>query len=180
MVMRKQLATVVLVAAAIAGCGSSSSSATLGSGGSSPAPVPSGLPAPVGSPSPDPLITRGPSITAPARVLPTTPPSTPSQRLVSLPWQFLRLTDGGKQIEISLDYGGCTSFDYAQVEQGPSSVEITTWGSTTATTHTVCPAFEAILRGTITLDAPLGSRQLFHGPVSRGRITPLIHVSPMN
>jgi hypothetical protein len=181
MVMRKQLATVILVAAAVAGCGSSSSSATLGTGGSSPAPVPSGLPAPIGSPSPDPLITHGPSIT-PGRVLPTTPPSTPvdQKRLVSLPWQFLRLADGGKQIEISLDYGGCTSFNYAQVEQGTSSVQLTMWGTTTATAHTVCPAFEAILRGTITLDAPLGTRQLFHGPVSRGRITPLVQVSPMN
>ncbi|HEX3907808.1 MAG TPA: hypothetical protein VHW92_07735 [Mycobacteriales bacterium] len=112
-------------------------------------------------------------------MLPTTPPSTPAKNLVSLPWQFLRLADGGKQIEISLDYGGCTSFDYLQVQQGTGSVEITAWGTHTATSHTVCPAFEAILRGAVALDAPLGSRQLFHGPVSRGRITPLVHISPM-
>jgi hypothetical protein len=172
MVMRKQLATVVLVAAAIAGCGSSSSSGTLGSAGSSPSPVPSGLPAPVGSPSPDPLITHAPAIT-PSRVLSTTPPSTPGKHLVSLPWQFLTLADGGKQVEISLNYGGCMAFDYVQVQQGASSVEITAWGTSTATSHTVCPAFEAILRGTVALDAPLGSRQLLHAPISRSRLAQL-------
>jgi hypothetical protein len=169
---------VVLVAAAIAGCGSSSSSGALSSGGSSPSPVPSGLPAPVGSPSPDPLITHGPSIT-PSRVLPTAPASAPATQLVSLPWQFLSLADSGRQVVISLDYGGCTAFDYVQVEQTSSSVEITAWGTHSATTHTVCPAFEAILRGAVALDAPLGSRQLLHGPVSRGGITPLVHISPV-
>jgi hypothetical protein len=182
MVMRKQLATVILVAAAVAGCGSSSSSVTLGSSGSSPAPVPSGLPAPSGSPSPDPLITHAPSAIVPGRVLPTTPPASVAdrKRLISLPWEFMRLANGGKQIQISLDVGGCTSFDFVEVQQGSSSVEITTWGTNAATTHTVCPAFEAILRGTVTLDAPLGSRKLFHGPVSRGRIIPMVQISPMS
>jgi hypothetical protein len=178
MVMRKQLAGLILVAAAVAGCGSTSSSATLGSSGSSPSPVPSGVPAPIGSPSPDPLKTHGPSIT-PARVLPTTPPATPSGHMVSLPWQFLRLANGGKQIEISLDYGGCTSFNYAQVQQGTGSVEVTVWGTSTATSHTICPAFEAILRGSITLDSSLGTRQLLHGPVSRDRVTPMTQLTPM-
>jgi hypothetical protein len=115
------------------------------------------------------MVTHSPPIGT-GRVLPTVPPSTPATpptHLLSLPWQFLRLTDGGKQVEISLTYGGCTTFEYAQVAQGPRSVEITTWGTSTATRRTVCPAFAAILHGTVTLDAPLGSRQLLHGPVAR-------------
>jgi hypothetical protein len=162
--MKKLLATLILVAAAVAGCGSSSSGQTVSPGGPGGSPV-----SPTGSASPDPLTPHTPAPGA-ARVLPTTAPaSVTSGGRVSLPWEFMRLADGGKQVEISLQYGGCMTFDYVQVEQGTGSVEITVWGITHAGQDTICPAFEAILRGTITLDAPLGSRQLLHGPVGNHR-----------
>jgi hypothetical protein len=159
--MNKQLAALVLVAAAVAGCGSTTSTASTGAAsgvGSSASPAPSG--------SPDPMQTQ-PAAGGTIRALPTAAKPLPSSaKPLSLPWRFLRMTDGGKKVEISLQYGGCTAFNYVQVVQGSKAVQLTVWGSTSASTKAICPAFEAIINGTVTLDAPLGSRQLLHGLVS--------------
>lgn len=161
MVMNKQLATVILVAAAVAGCGTSSSSGSLQSVGSS-----SVSPSPTRSVSPSAPVTPAPF--SHPQVLRTTAPSPPPTRIrVSLPWQLLRVGDGGRQVQVAVDYGGCTTFDYAQVVQRSDSVEITTWGLAPRSMRAICPMFEAVLRGTITLAAPLGSRQLVHGAVAR-------------
>jgi hypothetical protein len=104
-------------------------------------------------------------------VLPTTAGGTTllhTQKRVSLPWRFVKLTDGGRKVEISLQYGGCNSFSYVQVAQQSSAVQLTVWGSMPASGKTICPAFEAILTGTVTLNAPLGSRQLLHASVAAG------------
>jgi hypothetical protein len=160
--MKKQLATVILVAAAVAGCGSSPSTQTVSPGGSGGSTV-----TPTGSPDP---LTSHAAAPGAGRLLPTTAPSPAAVgKRVSLPWQFVRLADGGKQVQISFQYGGCMTFNYAQVEQGTRAVEITLWGTTSAGQRTICPAFEAILRGTVTLDTPLASRQLLHGPVTSQR-----------
>jgi hypothetical protein len=161
--MNKQLAALVLVAAAVAGCGSTTSTGTVASGsGNTPAKPPtlSGSPDPMKPPT-------GPTGTP--RVLPTTPATVVShtQKRVSLPWRFLKLTDGGRKVEIALQYGGCSSFSYVQVAQQSGAVQLTVWGSG-ASGKAICPAFEAIVTGTVTLTAPLGSRQLLHGPVSPG------------
>jgi hypothetical protein len=159
--MNKQLAALVIVAAAVAGCGSTTSTASVGAGGGT---TPSASPTPSGSP--DPMQTQQ-AAGGTVRALPTaSEPLQPNARRISLPWRFLRLTDGGKKVEISLQYGGCTSFNYVQVVQGSSAVQLTAWGSSSTTGHTICPAFEALVNGTVTLDAPLGSRQLLHGQVS--------------
>jgi hypothetical protein len=158
--MNKQLAGLVLVAAVVAGCGSTTSTATVtsGSGGASTSPAPSG--------SPDPLKTQAPTA-GPVRALPTSAkPVLRSQKRISLPWRFLRLTDGGKKVEIALQYGGCTSFSYVQVDQTSSAVQLTVWGAQPTNGRTICPAFEALVSGTVTLSAPLGSRQLLHGNIS--------------
>jgi hypothetical protein len=164
--MNKQLAALVIVAAAVAGCGSTTSTASIGAGGGT---NPSAAPRPSGSP--DPLQTQR-SLGA-VRALPTAVKPLPRDaKQLSLPWRFLRLTDGGKKVEISLQYGGCTSFNYVQVVQSSSAVQLTVWGSTSGTSHAICPAFEALLNGTVTLSAPLGSRQLLHGQVSLNRGLP--------
>jgi hypothetical protein len=159
--MNKQLAGLVLLAAVAAGCGTTTSTATVGSPGSS---SPSAGATPAGSP--DPLKTQ----TAPVgsvRVLPTTAtPLPPSDKPVSLPWRFIRLADGGTKVEISLLYGGCTALNYVQVLQQSSAVEITVWGTEPISSKTICPALEAVVSGTVTLSAPLGSRQLLHGLVA--------------
>jgi hypothetical protein len=158
--MNKQLAALVIVAAAVAGCGSTTSTTSVGAGGgttSSASPRPSG--------SPDPMQTQR-SVGA-VRALPTAIKPLPrTTKMISLPWRFMRLTDGGKKIEISLQYGGCTAFNYVQVVQSSKAVQLTAWGSMSGDSHAICPAFEAILNGTVTLGAPLGSRQLLHGLVS--------------
>jgi hypothetical protein len=166
--MNKQLAALVLVAAAVAGCGSTTS--TVG-GAASPVPAPSTTL----SGSPDPMKTPHDAAGTPAgapRVLPTTAasPVSHSQKRVSLPWRFVKLTDGGKKVEISLQYGGCNTFSYVQVAQQSSAVQLTVWGSLPLSGKTICPAFEALVTGTVTLSAPLGSRQLLHGTVSVGNL----------
>jgi hypothetical protein len=99
--------------------------------------------------------------------LPTSAAPVPAtQKRISLPWRFLRLTDGGTKVEISLEHTGCTTFDYVQVAEASSAVEITVWGTRPLSGHTICPALAAIVNGTVTLSAPLGSRQLLHGLVS--------------
>jgi hypothetical protein len=159
--MNKQLAALVIVAAAVAGCGSTTSTTSVGAGGGT---TPSAAPRPSGSP--DPMQTQH-SASGTVRALPTAIKPLPRDaKRLSLPWRFLRMTDGGKKVEISVQYGGCTSFNYVQVVQSSSAVQLTTWGSTSASSHTICPAFEALLNGTVTLSAPLGSRQLLHGLVS--------------
>jgi hypothetical protein len=164
--MNKQLAALVIVAAAVAGCGATTSTTSAGAGGgtsSSAAPTPSG--------SPDPMQTQH-SVGA-VRSLPTAIKPLPrTTKMISLPWRFMRLTDGGKKIEISLQYGGCTAFNYVQVVQSSKAVQLTAWGSTSGDSHAICPAFEAILNGTVTLSAPLGSRQLLHGLVSLNKGIP--------
>jgi hypothetical protein len=166
--MNKQLAALVLVAAAVAGCGSTTSTGTAASG---PGSAPSASPTLKGSPDPmkPPTGANDAPVTAP-RVLPTTAatPVAHSQKKVSLPWRFLKLTDGGRKVEVALQYGGCSSFSYMQVAQQGGAVQLTAWGSVPVSGKAICPAFEAILTGTVTLNAPLGSRQLFHGPVSPG------------
>jgi hypothetical protein len=106
------------------------------------------------------------------RVLPTTAasPVSHSQQRISLPWRFVKLTDGGRKVEISLQYGGCNSFSYVQVAQQSSAVQLTVWGSMPVSGKTICPAFEALVTGTVTLSAPLGSRQLLHGNISAGNL----------
>jgi hypothetical protein len=164
--MNKQLAALVIVAAAVAGCGSTTSTASVGAGGGT---SPSASPTPSGSP--DPMQTQN-SVSGTVRALPTAiKPLQPNAKRISLPWRFVRMTDGGKKVEISLQYGGCTSFNYVQVVQGSSAVQLTVWGSASSG-HTICPAFEAILNGTVTLNAPLGSRQLLHGVVGLNRGLP--------
>jgi hypothetical protein len=162
--MKKLLAALAVAGLAATGCGASSSG-----GAADAAPPASGptQPPPAGSPSPDPLTTRSvPPITNP-RALRTTPVDLASgKKLVSIPWQFVALSNSGKTINIQVQYGGCTAFDYVEVQQTSSSVEITAWGSRSTDTHVMCPAFVALLRGTVTLDAPLGSRQLLHAPIS--------------
>jgi hypothetical protein len=159
--MNKQLAALVLVAAVVAGCGSTTSNSSVTSGGAG---SPSASPSPSGSP--DPLQTQR-STTSAARVLPTSAvPLLRSQKRISLPWRFLRLADGGRKVEISFGYGGCTSFGYVQVNQQPTGVEITVWGAEPISSKAICPALAAIVNGTVTLSAPLGSRQLLHGLVS--------------
>jgi hypothetical protein len=169
--MNKQLAALVLVAAAVAGCGTTTSSGTTASGpGSNPSASPTTL---TGSPDPmkPPGDASGTQVGTP-RVLPTTPRATlpRSQKKVSLPWRFLKLTDGGKKVEIALQYGGCSSFSYVQVAQQSGAVQLTVWGAVPVSATAICPAFEAILTGTVTLSAPLGSRQLLHGAVSAGSL----------
>jgi hypothetical protein len=159
--MNKQLAGLVLVAAVAAGCGSATSTASVTSGGasgSSTSPAPSG--------SPDPLATQS-APAGPVRALPTSAKSVlSSQKRISLPWRFVRLTDGGKKVEISLQYGGCMSLSYVQVVQTSGAVQLTVWGTQPKSGKTICPAFEALINGTVTLSAPLGSRQLLHGAIS--------------
>jgi hypothetical protein len=158
--MNKQLAALVIVAAAVAGCGSTTSTTSVAAGGGTP----SASPRPSGSP--DPMQTQRSTIGA-VRALPTAIKPLPrTAKMISLPWRFVRLIDGGKKIEISLQYGGCTGFNYVQVVQSSTAVQLTAWGSTSGDSHAICPAFEAILNGTVTLSAPLGSRQLLHGLVS--------------
>jgi hypothetical protein len=159
--MNKQLAALVIVAAAVAGCGSTTSPTSVAAGGGT---TPSASPRPSGSP--DPLQTQPGAIGA-VRALPTAIKPLPrTAKMISLPWRFVRLTDGGRKVEISLQYGGCTGFNYVQVVESPTAVQLTAWGSTSGDSHAICPAFEAILNGTVTLSAPLGSRQLLHGLVS--------------
>jgi hypothetical protein len=165
--MKKQLAALVIVAAAVAGCGSTTSTGSVGAGGGT---TPSAGPTPSGSP--DPMQTQH-SVGGTVRSLPTAIKPLPrTAKRLSLPWRFLRLTDGGKKVEISLQYGGCTAFSYVQVVQSSSAVQLTAWGSASGDSHAICPAFEAILNGTVTLSAPLGSRQLLHGLVSLNRGIP--------
>jgi hypothetical protein len=166
--MNRQLAALVLVAAAVAGCGSTTSTGTAGSG---PGSAPSASPTLKGSP--DPMKPSPGANGAPVgtlRVLPTTAPRAlpHTQKRVSVPWRFVKLTDAGREVEIALQYGGCSSFSYIQVAQDSSAVQLTAWGSVPTSGKTICPAFEAILTGTVTLTAPLGSRELLHGPVSPG------------
>jgi hypothetical protein len=158
--MNKQLAALVIVAAAVAGCGSTTSTTSVAAGGGTP----SASPRPSGSP--DPMQTQRSTIGA-VRALPTAIKPLPrTAKMISLPWRFVRLIDGGKKVEISLQYGGCTGFNYVQVVESSTAVQLTAWGSTSGDSHAICPAFEAILNGTVTLSAPLGSRQLLHGLVS--------------
>jgi hypothetical protein len=168
--MNKQLAALVLVAAAVAGCGSTTSSSTAASG---PNHAPSASPTLSGSPDPmKPPKNASGSPTGTPRVLPTTATTalSHSQKRVSLPWRFLKLTDGGRKVEIALQYGGCSSFSYMQVAQQGGAVQLTAWGSVPVSGKTICPAFEAIVTGTVTLNAPLGSRQLLHGAVSASNL----------
>jgi hypothetical protein len=159
--MNRQLAALVIVAAVVAGCGSTTSTT---SGEAAGGAAPSASPTPSGSP--DPMQTQ-PSAGGTVRALPTTNKPLPrTVKKVSLPWRFMRLIDGGKKVEISLQYGGCTGFNYVQVVESSTAVQLTAWGSTSGDSHAICPAFEAILNGTVTLSAPLGSRQLLHGLVS--------------
>jgi hypothetical protein len=163
--MKRQLAALVLLAATVSACGTSSSSP----GASEGPPAGLGSGSLTGTPTPDPLTPMSPPPVGQIQALRTTAaPMTSSTRLMSIPWQFLRLADGGRKVEILLEYGGCTSFDYAQVAQESGSVEITTWASTPISRTAICPALAAVLRGSITLHAPVSSLS----PLSRTLSSP--------
>lgn len=83
-----------------------------------------------------------------------------------LPWRFVSLSADGRKIQVVyVAGGGCTTFVGFVVTETSSSVTLTASGDTDFT-QKECSAEARTGAGTVTLAEPLGSRALWHGPIS--------------
>jgi predicted small lipoprotein YifL len=93
-------------------------------------------------------------------------PVTAAPGNTKLPWKFVALSADGRKIQvIYVAGGGCTTFVGFVVTETTSTVTLTATGDTDLT-QKACAANAKTGAGTVTLDGPLASRALWHGPVS--------------
>jgi hypothetical protein len=89
----------------------------------------------------------------------------PGGPIVSMPWHFLALLDGGRTILISYDIGdSCKQSRGIRVEQGSNAVELT--ALSLVHRRGLCLQYGRAAIGTVRLDTPLGHRLLLHAPTS--------------
>jgi hypothetical protein len=88
--------------------------------------------------------------------------------LRSVPWTLNAKQDGGRKLLISYSAGGCDTDGGVQVTQNLSYVLIGAYNIAPKPSGEpmACPAIALVAFGTVTLDEPLGSRPLYHAPVS--------------
>jgi hypothetical protein len=83
-----------------------------------------------------------------------------------MPWAFLSQQGPHLQLAFAAGDGDCTLPVGVQVEVTEASVTVTVW-SQTDRSRSACAAKLVTGAGTLTLQAPLGDRNLVHAPVSR-------------
>lgn len=87
--------------------------------------------------------------------------------LTSMPWRFVGLRDGGQVLDIVLvaGDGSCVTPAGVTVDESTSRVIVTAL-SRTDRSQRACPSDLILARDLVTLSSPLGSRGLYHAPVS--------------
>jgi hypothetical protein len=93
-------------------------------------------------------------------------PVTTTAGNTSMPWKFVELSPDGRKIQVVyVAGGGCTTFVGFVVTETSTAVTLAASGATDMT-QKACAAYAKTGAGTVTLAEPLGTRALWHGPVS--------------
>ncbi len=88
-----------------------------------------------------------------------------------LPWRFVALSADGRRIQVVyVAGGGCTTFVGFVVTEMQAMVTLAATGATDLT-QKACSAEAKVGAGSVTLAAPLGTRTLWHAPVSGDWVT---------
>jgi hypothetical protein len=105
----------------------------------------------------------------PLRKLPVAPlrgPRGVAGKLVTVAWQKLGVTDGGRRVAIRYGSGGCTRPDHVTVVQRANRVVIGVVLRDTSRAGQPCPMYMRVVEQNVVLSAPLGGRKLVHAPIS--------------
>ncbi len=162
--MRPRLACFAVLVGVLAGCGSSSTS-----NGSATSTLPGATPPPgavVDTPS-SPLIPPN-GIPASPKPLAAVASSDGDHELQSVPWTLAAKRNGGRTLVISYNAGGCNSDGGGRITETSTYVVIATYNVVPKPTaqQMPCPAIAEVIYAAADLKAPLGSRPLYHAPVS--------------
>lgn len=87
-------------------------------------------------------------------------------RLVSVPWSLA--PSEGLRLVIMSESGGCESFDHARAKETIQQVTVAVHNLLTRKAGEACPADAIVVRSTITLRDPVGTRKLVHAPLTPG------------
>jgi hypothetical protein len=158
--------TLSLVAITISGCAGSSGSAPPTSSNQDTSPVGS-TPRSSTIASADSLVPVG-VVGASLSALPTAKsvPATQSAGLVSMPWRLADAASKSSSLNVAWVTGDgyCLTPRGFTVTESPTKVTLTAW-SAARPGQTACPDNARLATDVVQLSAPLGSRQLIHGPV---------------
>jgi hypothetical protein len=114
---------------------------------------------------PDPLGGASRRPAPPAAVAPTAPPVTGAgERLLSVPWTLVAVSDGGRRITVRYHIVGCTRLGRVELRESDRSVEVAVVIADHRGGGRICLAYTTSELAAILLARPLGSRTLVHAP----------------
>lgn len=154
---------IALVLAMAAGCAADRRS---GRGSPTASTVPTTATAGEVASFPDPIGSAARSSAPPAAVAPTAPPGA-ADRLVSVPWTLVALSDGGQRITVRYQLAGCTRLSHVALAETDRRVELGVQLSDGRDPGRLCPAYVTAALSAVLLARPLGSRTLVHAPSTR-------------